>query len=183
MVGYVASAGIIGLLCPLGAVAGRSDSPPERVNVDPNFIHFAGAFQNWPAVLFLVVGAVMVLQQLGAVEGSSFPAVPVFGVCALALAATISVLFVGPIPTYIERVSGTAARELAERSKTSPEEQRSLPPRASSAASQLTTPPILTGPDEPERFPVTTRRVVFVLVPVQGTAEGDPQKCEMLLVT
>ena len=66
---------------------------PSALNARRDFIHFAQAFQSWPAVLFLVVGFVLVLHRLGADTGVfSQQTMPFFGVCALVFAACVSAL-------------------------------------------------------------------------------------------
>ena len=173
--GYVASAGVIGLRSRWGLLPAALVLLPSALNSNTDFIHFAQAFQSWPSVLFLVVGTVMVLQQLGAAEGVPRYTVPFFGLCALVFAASISATFMGTIPKYVERVSGPAARELAEA-------QQKIPSGAEVIASQgvigrfgaghLVHPYWAQG--GPEKYRVTARTVVFILAPVQGTAEGYP---------
>ena len=78
--GYIASAGVIGLWSRWGVWVGaivllRAD------NADPDFIHFAQAFQSWPAVVFLVVACVLTLQRLAGKAVHSHRVIYVFGGC------------------------------------------------------------------------------------------------------
>ncbi len=70
--GYVASAGVIGLWSRWGLLVGAIVLLPSAINADPDFIHFAQAFQSWPAVVFLIVACVLTLQRLAG-ESGSFP--------------------------------------------------------------------------------------------------------------
>ena len=176
--GYVASAGVIGLAVSLGVVPRALVMLPSALNANPDFIHFAQAFQSWPAVLFLVVGSVMVLQQLGA-ERAAFPARRChFSACARWCSRRRSRLRFRHYPEIYrtgERDGGPGTRGGA--TTDSPRAQRSLPLRASSAASEQTTLPIPTGLMVGlKNIAVTAQPVVFILAPVQGTAEGYPRE-------
>ena len=116
VVGYIASAGVIGLYSRLGWMIAAVVLLPSALNANPDFIHFAQAFQSWPAVLFLIVACGLVLQRLAADAGRPQRVVCVFGTLSLVFAVTVTGLFAGTISGYIERVSperGTRARRRA----------------------------------------------------------------------
>ena len=174
--GYIASAGVIGLWSRWGLLVGAIVLLPSSINADPDFIHFAQAFQSWPAVVFLVVACVLTLQRLAGKAVHSHRVIYVFGGCSVALAATVTGLFVGHIPSYIERVSPAAARELSGL-------QRHIPAGAEVIASQGVIGRFgaghvafsYWGTGLPETYAVVASPVIFILAPVQGTAEGIPE--------
>ena len=174
--GYIASAGVIGLWSRWGLLVAAIVLLPSSINADPDFIHFAQAFQSWPAVVFLVVACVLTLQRLAGKAVHSHRVIYVFGGCSVALAATVTGLFVGHIPSYIERVSPAAARELSGL-------QRHIPAGAEVIASQGVIGRFgaghvafsYWGTGLPETYAVVASPVIFILAPVQGTAEGIPE--------
>ena len=175
--GYVASAGIIGLLSRWALFPALLILLPSAFNANVDFIHFAQSFQSWPAVLFLVVGFALVWDRLAGMGTLSQKTVPLLGACTLALAACVGALYFGHIPSYVDRVSPAAARELTEA-------QRQISPGGEVVASQGVVGRFSADRvafdywayGTPETYPVTGQRVVFVLAPVQGTAEGVPQE-------
>ncbi len=177
LAGYVASAGVIGLRSLWGLLPAVFILLPSALNANPNFIHSAAAFQSWAAVLFLVVGGAFVLQRFVVGSSANGKVVGFLGCCSLASALLVTASFADDIPAYIERVSAGAAARLAA-------VERSVPAGAQVIVSQGVIGRF--GPNRaaypywaegaPERYPVTRshRPVVFVLAPVQGTAEGYP---------
>jgi hypothetical protein len=175
--GYIASGGVIGLWSRWGLLPAVFVLVPSALNADPNYIHFAGAFQSWPAVLFLTVATAMVLQRLAANALFSRRVIVTFGGCTIVLALVLAALFVGQIPGYLRRVTPAATRELTLA-------QRRIPSGAEVIASQgvmgrfsvdRVAEPFWAG-GQPERYSVSEPYVVFLLAPVQGTAEGYPEE-------
>jgi hypothetical protein len=172
---YLASSGVIGLWSRWGAIIAAIVLLPSALNADTDVIHFAGAFQSWPAMLFLVIGYALVLRRLSGGSGGPGWVVYALGSCSLVLAGIVTGFFLGDIPGYIERVSPAAAEELATL-------QRSIPAGAEVIASQGLIGRF--GADHiafsywaygnPEAYPATGSPVFFILAPVQGTAEGIP---------
>ena len=177
VVGYVISGGIIGLMSRWALFPAALILLPSAFNANVNFIHFGQAFQSWPAVLFLVVGLALVGDRVAGVATSSRKAVFGVGACTVALAAYVGVLYFGNIPSYVERVSPAAVRQLTQA-------QRQITPGGEVVASQGVVGRFSAdrvafdywASGTPERYPVTGPRIVFVLAPVQGTAEGVPHE-------
>jgi Predicted membrane protein (DUF2079) len=177
VIGYVASAGVVGLRSRWGLAPAAFVLVPSALNADSDFIHFGQAFQSWPAVLFLVVGSALALQSLAWRAASPRQVVLVFGSLALTSSLIVMVLYVGHLPTYIERVSPAAASELANA-------QRKIPGNAEIIASQGVIGRLAPGHTAydywahgaPERYAINGRPVAFVLAPMQGTAEGLPHE-------
>ncbi len=177
VIGYVASAGVIGLLSRWGSVIAAVVLLPSALNANPDFIHFAQSFQSWPAILFLIVGCAFVLHRLAGSGGRAQRAVYIFSALSLTVAVMIATLYAGAIPGYIERVSPSAARTLAALA-------RKIPAGAEVIASQGVIGRFSAGHfafsywayGTPERYSVTGRPVVFILAPIQGTAEGVPDE-------
>ncbi len=172
--GYVASAGVIGLRSLWGLVPAAFVLLPSALNANPDFIHFSQAFQSWPAVLFLMIGSVLVLHQLAAKAGSSGHVTLVLAVFALAAAFGVLAINVGQISHYLHRVTAHATSELAAL-------QQKIPVGSEVVVSQgimgrfgpgnVSYPYWAAG--GPERYPVGgSRSVVFVLAPGQGTDDG-----------
>jgi hypothetical protein len=175
---YVASGGVIGLVSRWGLLPATAVLLPSALNAG-GIIGFEAAFQSWPAVLFLVVGSSFVLQHL--VRSSCAPrrVLALFGGCAVALAVGVFAAEIGQVPLSVERVSLAAASKLTLVSQ-------QMPIGAEVIASQGIIgrfgpghgayPYWATG--TPERFPLlgNDRSVVFVLTPVEGTAEGYPEE-------
>ncbi|HYA45440.1 MAG TPA: DUF2079 domain-containing protein, partial [Acidimicrobiales bacterium] len=175
--GWVASGGAIGLASRWGVFPAVFVLLPNALNADPNFIHFAAAFQNWPAVVFLVVGSALTLDRIVSKAASPRRVIAAFGCCTLATAAVIPWFFLRSIPPYLERVNSGAAEKLATA-------QQRIPRGAEVVASQGVVGRFSTGRAAypywavgvPERYPVSSSKVVFILAPVQGTAEGYPRE-------
>lgn len=175
--GYVASGGALGLASRWGLLPAAAVLLPSALNADPDFIHFAGAFQSWPAMLFLVVGSVLVVQRLAAEAASAGMVAKAFGAVTFAAAVGTTVGCVGQISLYLSRVSPAAAAKLALTAARVPSSSEVI-------ASQGVIGRFGTGhraypywaSGSPEVFPLyrSARTVVFVLAPVQGTAEGYP---------
>ena len=72
--GYVVSAGIIGLYSRWGLLIAFIVLLPSAVNSNPDFIHFATGVQSWPAVLFLIAAYVLALQRVAGTRPSSLGA-------------------------------------------------------------------------------------------------------------
>jgi hypothetical protein len=177
ILGYVVSAGIIGLYSRWGLLIAAIVLLPSALNANPNFIHFAQAFQSWPAVLFLIAAYVLALQRVAGTAPLSRALVYPVGITTVALAAAVTALFCWSIPGYIERVSPAAAGELSA-------VQTRIPPDAEVIASQGVIGRFAAGHKafsywaytKPETYPVTATPVVFILAPVEGTAEGIPSE-------
>ena len=58
------SAGVIGLYSRWGLLITTVVLLPSALNANPDFIHFAQAFQSWPAVLFLIAAYVLALHRV-----------------------------------------------------------------------------------------------------------------------
>jgi Predicted membrane protein (DUF2079) len=172
---YLASSGVIGLWSRWGALISAIVLLPSALNANTDIIHFAQAFQSWPAMLFLVIGYALVLRRLSG--GSRGPGWVVYalGSCSLVLAGIVTGFFLGDIPGYIERVSPGAAGELAA-------VQGSIPSDAEVIASQGLIGRFGAGRTafsywaygSRETYAITGSPVIFVLAPIQGTAEGIP---------
>jgi Predicted membrane protein (DUF2079) len=175
--GYIASAGVVGLLSRWALFPALVILLPGAFNANVNFIHFAQSFQNWPAVLFLVVGFALACGLLAEKVTVPRGAVPAFGAWALAVALIVGVPYLGHISSYVDGVSPGAARLLAQ-------VQRQIPPGGEVVASQGVVGRFSADRSAfdywahgtPEKYPLTGQRVVFVLSPAQGTAEGVPQE-------
>jgi hypothetical protein len=177
VLGYIASAGVIGLYSRWGLIITTAVLLPSALNANPNFIHFAQAFQSWPAVLFLIAAYVLALHRVAGNAPLSRHVVYTFGTITIALAVTITALFAGQIPGYIARVSPAAAGELSAL-------ETKIPPDAEVIASQGVIGRFGAGRvafsywayGRRETYAITARPVVFILAPVQGTAEGLPSE-------
>jgi uncharacterized membrane protein len=177
VVGYLASGGAIGLASRWGLVPAVAVLVPSALNANVGFIHFAGAFQSWPAVLFLLVASGIVLGKLAARSSNPGRDVTAFGILLVAMASAITIIFAGYIPLYVERVSAGAAAALAK-------VEARLPAGAEVIASQGVIGRFGIGHTAypywaegvPERYAVSRPTVVFIFSPRQGTAEGYPNE-------
>jgi uncharacterized membrane protein len=171
--GYVAAAGVLGLRSRWGLVPAVLVLVPSAVNANIGFIHFWGAFQSWPAVLFLVVGTAMALHDLLTKADFQPRVLVILGVCTFALAATITGLYAGELSSYIDRVSPATARTLAEaRGEIAPGTEIVVQEGVIGrfAAGRVAYPYLAEG--EPERYVVTGHPIVFVLAPDLGRGDG-----------
>lgn len=174
LAGYVASGGAIGLRSWWGVAPAAIVLLPSALNANPDFIHFAQAFQSWPAVLFLTIGTAFALRGLAG-NAPKPGAAYLLGGCTLALAAGVMVVNLSQIPTYLHRVTPQAVQKLAQIGKR-------IPQGAEVVVSQGVIGRFGVGraaypywaDGAPERYPVDGSgiAVVFVLTPSQGTAEG-----------
>jgi hypothetical protein len=174
VVGYIASGGVIGLRSRWGLVPAAFVILPSALNANSDFIHFAQSFQSWPAVLFIVVGAAFVLPKLTGARPYSRQAIAL-AVGSLVAALCVAAVHVNQIPAYLQRVSPQAVAKLAAT-------QERAPAGAEFVVSQGIIGRFSMGRSaypywaegSPEQFPISGHRgmIVFVLAPVQGTAEG-----------
>lgn len=178
VVGYVVSGGIIGLLSRWAVLPAAAVLLPGALNANVDFIHYAAAFQSWPAVLFLVSGSVLALQSLANRSEQPLRAVAAFGVLTSILAILIAASYIRFVPAFINRVSPGAARQLSAIALR-------VPRSAEILASQGVMGRFSEGHSEyPYRALGTTERfgvndqcgVVFIFAPHEGTSEGYPSE-------
>jgi hypothetical protein len=175
VLGYIISGGVIGLWSRWGLLPAVFVLIPSALNANTDYIHFAQAFQSWPAVLFLVVGSAFVLERLATKAVFPRRVMCVFGGCTVALAVGVTAFAAGQIPEYLKRVSPAAASELAKVKRAIPVEAEVISSQgvmgrfgADRAAYAYW------ADDRPERYSIAKPSVVFLMAPTQGTAEGNP---------
>ena len=87
---------------------------PSALNANPNFIHFAQAFQSWPAVLFLIAAYVLALHRVaGNAPLSRSRRLYVRNYHCRTRSHGNGCFSLASIPGYIARVSPAAAGELS----------------------------------------------------------------------
>ena len=179
ILGYVVSAGIIGLYSRWGLLIALIVLLPSAVNSNPDFIHFAQAFQSWPAVLFLIAAYVLALQRVAGNAPLARSALYAVGTITIVLAASVSLIFGFSIPGYIERVSPAAAGELSEIQRMAPAGDELIVSqgvigRFGGGHTALS----YWARGAPRMYSLDGKPVVFIFAPVQGTAEGFPEETQ-----
>ena len=167
--GLLVTAGLIGLLSPWGIGVAAVVLVPNILDQSGIFIRYAGAFQTWAAMPFVLVGSVMItLRLLERADGRR--AATAFAAAWMTTAAVLALENIPRLSSEWIQVSPNAAAMLTR-------VQSSIPSDAEVVASQgvagrfATRTSIHAFGSAENEFPVDAHTVVFVLTARQGVSD------------
>ena len=168
---YLGAVGLVGIASPWGLPMAIAVFVPSLLAVNPAFIGLFQAFQQWPALPFVLVGTVMVM--VGLRRHRYMPTLRATIALAGALVAMLAVARLPEVvPSYLA-VRPAAARTLAHL-------HGEIAPEAEVIASQGVAGRFADRKDveafaHPNKsFPITAHTVVFIITATQGVGEPWP---------
>ena len=175
---FVASAGTVGIVSPLGAGMALVVLVPNGLNQSAGFVGAAAAFQNLAAVVFLVVGGVTVATWMARRGRRWAVAAWVVGALALVQVGVVAGQWIPRIPGTFLTVDAATAADLRA-------VQERIPAGAEVVVSQgvvgrfgdhRAVYPYLDAFADGQTVPVGSDAVAFVFVPRQGIELATPEQ-------
>jgi len=177
---FLASSGTVGLFSALGIGMTLAVLVPDALNQQPVFIGAAAAFQNLPAVVFLIVGGVTFATWLARRGWWGPIAVWVVGALSLLQVCIVAYQWIPKIPGAFLQVNAETAADLAQA-------QARIPGEAEVIASQGVIGrfgdhtwlyPYLNQFGDGQTIPVDAPTVALIFVPNGGIESATPVQSE-----
>jgi hypothetical protein len=171
--GFLAAVGLIGVAWQWALPMAVVTLVPDAVNANVSFMLPHAAFQNWPALPFVLVGSVVLLVRLADSTAGRLRLARMSGALWLAALIPIAAIAIPEVPGYWLAVNGGAQRQLQL-------VEHTLPTNAEVIASGGISGRLSTSNQSyffyalHQEFPVTRTLVLFVLAPHQGVSPTPP---------